>query len=76
MPAAARVRQGWGLRVDVCPSKDQPDIPDYKSPSMRSWYGEPAEGNGIDSIHVEGGRDNYVQCPIVPKGENYPNCMV
>ncbi|KAF2179546.1 hypothetical protein K469DRAFT_730570 [Zopfia rhizophila CBS 207.26] len=31
-PAAARVQEGWKLRLDITPSEDQPDIPRYNPP--------------------------------------------
>ncbi|KAF9771589.1 hypothetical protein IL306_010765 [Fusarium sp. DS 682] len=75
-PAAARIRKGWTLRVDACPSENQPDIPGYTAPDMRSWYGETYEGQATDAIHVGGDRINYVLCPVVPKTEGYPNCII
>jgi len=76
LPAAARVRKGWSLRLDVLPSEDQPDIPGYTAPPMRHWYGEVNSEAATDALHVGGGRVNYIMCPVVPKRENFPNCML
>ncbi|KAL6407617.1 hypothetical protein AUP68_08637 [Ilyonectria robusta] len=76
LPAAARVRKGWKLRLDVCPSEDQPNIPGYKSPGMRLWYGETHGEEDQNAIHIGGGRTNYILCPVVPERNNYPNYIV
>ncbi|KAJ3542114.1 hypothetical protein NM208_g4272 [Fusarium decemcellulare] len=73
MPAAARIKAGWSLRLDICPSEDQPDIPPAP---MRHWYGETQGRNAIDAVHVGGNRVNFIQCPVVPTHYGYPNCMV
>ncbi|KAL2850202.1 alpha/beta-hydrolase [Aspergillus pseudoustus] len=75
-PAAARIRKGWTLRVDICPSEYQPDIPGYVPVKMREFYGE-VDGNeqATNSIHVGAGRPNYIVCPVVPLEEGYPNLM-
>lgn len=75
-PAAARIHTGWTLRVDICPSEDQPDIPGYAPPAMRSWYGETCGGEAVDFINVGGDRVNYILCPVVPKMEGYSKCIV
>ncbi|KAF4333247.1 hypothetical protein FBEOM_12946 [Fusarium beomiforme] len=76
LPAAARIRKGWTLRVDICPSEEQPDIPGYEGPQIRLWYGETCEGETTDAIHVGGSRVNYIQCPVVPKMEGFSKCMI
>ncbi|KAH7146185.1 Alpha/Beta hydrolase protein [Dactylonectria macrodidyma] len=76
LPAAARIRKGWTLRVDICPSEEQPDIPGYTGPPMRLWYGDVYEGEATDAIQVGGSRANYILCPVVPKMEGYSKCMV
>ncbi|KAJ5734120.1 Alpha/Beta hydrolase protein [Penicillium malachiteum] len=76
MPAAARVQKGWSLRLDVLPSDDQPDIPGYTATPMRLWYGENSTSTASDAVHVGGNRLSYITCPIVPKRENYPRCMI
>lgn len=74
-PAAARIRKGWRLRVDICPSEEQPGIAGYSPLKMREWYGEGGDG-GFDAIHVGGKRANYVVCPVVPvQEEGYPNLI-
>ncbi|KAG2416094.1 hypothetical protein HFD88_007286 [Aspergillus terreus] len=75
LPAAARLRKGWSLRVDVCPSEDQPNIPGYEAPSMRLWYGETQSQGVLDTLHVGGGRANFLMCPVVPRSEDYPRCI-
>ena len=75
LPAAARLRKGWSLRVDVCPSEDQPNIPGYEAPSMRLWYGETQSLGVLDTLHVGGGRANFLMCPVVPRSEDYPRCI-
>ncbi|GFF60052.1 predicted protein, partial [Aspergillus udagawae] len=72
MPAAARIRKGWSLRVDICPSEYQPNLPGYKAPSMRLWYGETHDQDALDTVHVGGSRTNFLMCPVVPRSENYP----
>ncbi|CEL00968.1 hypothetical protein ASPCAL00560 [Aspergillus calidoustus] len=75
-PAAARIRKGWKLRVDICPSEDQPDIPGYEPVKMREFYGEVDDDEqATNSIHVGAGRPNYIVCPAVPREEGYPNLM-
>ncbi|KAJ6103805.1 Alpha/Beta hydrolase protein [Penicillium sp. IBT 16267x] len=74
-PSAAKIRKGWKLRVDISPSEVQPDIPGYIDPGMRVSYGELHE-NGTDTVHVGGGRVNYVLCPTVPVKEGYPNVII
>ena len=74
-PAAARIRKDWKLRVDISPSEVQPDIPGYRDPGMRATYGDLHE-NGTNTVHVGGGRDNYVLCPVVPVKEGYPNMVL
>ena len=76
MPAAARVRKGWKLRVDICPSEAQPDIPGYRAPTMRVWYGEDQDDSVENALHVGGNRLNYILCPMVPKREEYPKCIL
>ncbi|KAI1460178.1 Alpha/Beta hydrolase protein [Annulohypoxylon moriforme] len=76
LPAACRIRKGWTLRVDICPSEDQPDIPGYKMPAMRHWYGETCDGDVEDAIHVGGKWVNYILCPVVPLSEDYPKCIL
>jgi uncharacterized protein len=76
MPAAARIRKGWTLRVDILPSEDQPDIPGYEAPPMRVWYGENHGKDAVYTLHVGGGRTNFFLCPVVPLSEDYPRCMV
>ncbi|KAH6615397.1 Alpha/Beta hydrolase protein [Boeremia exigua] len=71
-PAACRVRKGWALRLDICPSEYQPDIPGYKPAVMRQFYGELFEGDATDGVHVGGDRNNYILCPVVPLSECYP----
>jgi predicted acyl esterase len=74
-PAAAKIRKGWKLRVDITPSEDQPDIPGYIKPDFRVMYGEVHE-KGTNTILVGGGRTNYVLCPVVPPKEDYPNVIL
>lgn len=76
LPAAARLRKGWSLRVDICPSEDQPNIPGYNGPSMRLWYGETHGQDAHDTIHVGGTRTNFIMCPVVPRSEDYPGCII
>lgn len=64
-PAAAKIRKGWRLRVDITPSEDQPDIQGYVKPDVRIAYGETHE-EGTDKIDVGGCLVNYVVCPVVP----------
>ncbi|KAJ5761592.1 hypothetical protein N7533_003631 [Penicillium manginii] len=74
MPAA-RVRKGWILRVDICPSENQPNIPEYNGPSMRLWYGETHSQSTLDTLHVGGKRTKFIMCPVVPRSEDYPGCI-
>jgi predicted acyl esterase len=74
-PAAGRIRSGWKLRVDVTPSEHQPDIPEYTAPEMRMWYGESHE-EGVNSIHIGDGNQNFVLCPVVPVKQGYPNLVM
>ncbi|KAH8695645.1 Alpha/Beta hydrolase protein [Talaromyces proteolyticus] len=71
-PAAARVRRGWKLRLDVTPTEEQPDIAGYKPLDMRVWYSE-THPEGQNYIHVGEQYDNYIACPVVPVTEGYPN---
>ncbi|KAF2009631.1 alpha/beta-hydrolase [Aaosphaeria arxii CBS 175.79] len=73
-PAAARIKKGWKLRLDVTPSESQPDIPSYLPPDMRNFFGE--ENEGTDSIHIGGGRSNFIYCPVVPVKQGYPNLVM
>ncbi|QKX53737.1 uncharacterized protein TRUGW13939_00817 [Talaromyces rugulosus] len=73
-PAAARIRKAWRLRVDICPSENQPDIPGYTPLEMREWYSEVNDG-GLNAIHVGGSRPNYIVCPVVPLREGYRNLV-
>ena len=74
-PAAARIKKGWKLRVDIIPSEDQPDIPRYKAPEMRVWYSEGRE-EGTNTVHLGAGHENYVLCPVVPRKEGYRNIVM
>jgi len=74
-PAAARIRKGWKLRLDVTPSEVQPEITGYKPPEMREWYGE-GQDEGTNTIHVGGSWTNYISCPVVPVKEGYPNIVM
>ncbi|PKX91316.1 CocE/NonD family hydrolase [Aspergillus novofumigatus IBT 16806] len=76
LPAAARIRKGWSLRVDICPSEYQPNIPRYNPAKMREWYGEMHhDDGGVNAIHVGNGRPNYIVCPVVPLVEGYRNLI-
>ncbi|KAF2193179.1 alpha/beta-hydrolase [Zopfia rhizophila CBS 207.26] len=73
-PAAARIKSGWRLRVDITPTKDQPDIPGYTPPAMREWYSESHEGT--NSVHIGADYKNYILCPVVPRKEGYRNIVM
>ncbi|GFG16925.1 alpha/beta-hydrolase [Aspergillus udagawae] len=76
LPAAARIRKGWRLRVDICPLKYQPNIPGYNPAQMREWYGEMHHNDGgVNAIHVGNGRPNYIVCPVVPLVADYRNLI-
>ncbi|KAJ5669245.1 Alpha/Beta hydrolase protein [Penicillium macrosclerotiorum] len=64
-PAAAKIRKGWKLRVDITPSEEQPDIEGYINPDMRITYGE-THKEGTNRLHVGGKWVSYVACPVVP----------
>lgn len=74
-PAAARVRRGWKLRLDITPSEKQPDINGYEPKDMREWYGE-SQGSGFDTLHIGSERRNYIMCPVVPVKFGYPNIVM
>jgi predicted acyl esterase len=77
LPAAARICKGWRLRVDICPSEEQPDIPGYLPAKMHEWYGEVDNDDlAINSIHVGEARPNYIVCPVVPLREGYRNLIL
>lgn len=74
-PAAGRLQRGWKLRVDITPSEDQPEIDGYAPPEMRVWYGED-QTDGKDTIHIGQGFQNFIQCPVVPVKNGYPNLIM
>lgn len=74
LPTATKIRQGWALRLDVGPQEEQPDIPDYKPPQVRLWYGE-QHGEGTNSVHVGSGLANFISCPVVPCKEGRMNTI-
>lgn len=69
-PAAARIRKGWMLRVDITPTEAQPDILGYNPTEMRVWYCESHE-EAVNTVHLGGHHENYILCPVVPKSEGY-----
>lgn len=74
LPAAAKVRKGWQLRLDVGPQEEQSDIPGYSPHAMRVWYGE-LHNEGVNSIHIGSGLTNYLSCPVVECKDGEPNKM-
>lgn len=74
-PAAARVNQGWRLRLDIAPAEVQPDVLGYNPLAMRRFYGEEHEA-GTNTVHVGPDRLGYITCPVVPLRQGYPNVML
>lgn len=64
-PATARLRAGWKIRIDICPSEAQPDVPTYVERQFKIWPKEIHDG-ARNTLHIGGGRENYVLLPKVP----------
>ncbi|KAH7110926.1 Alpha/Beta hydrolase protein [Dactylonectria macrodidyma] len=64
-PASARLKAGWKIRVDVCPSDHQPNVPGFNPPPYRIHPKELHEGV-TNTLHFGDDHENYVILPKVP----------
>jgi hypothetical protein len=65
-PATARIRKGWRLRVDVTPSEEQPNIPNFLPARMREWQMDIHQEDAVNTLHVGGNYTNCITLPVVP----------
>ncbi|KAF7193687.1 putative serine esterase [Pseudocercospora fuligena] len=64
-PATARLKAGWKIQIDVCPSEAQPAVKDYIPRPYKVWPDDVHKG-ATNAIHFGGSRENYVVLPRIP----------
>ncbi|KAJ3527216.1 hypothetical protein NM208_g10812 [Fusarium decemcellulare] len=64
-PASGRLKAGWKIRADVCPSDNQPNVPGFNPPPYRLYAKEIHEG-ATNTLHLGRRHENYILVPKVP----------